>query len=160
MKFEFREYTIQNIEETIKSISFFLFCNGANKNAKSWLITEQNIKKMNFRSHKVFNSITRKRILKSIHRKVTPIINCAGFIFTTDLNEEIIIRNIINETQKSIKFAVLAVKLNNKFFSARETKSLLAYKYLDNNLLFFKLKTLSLKWEPKNFNACKSIHLT
>ena len=160
MKFEFREYTIQNIEETIKSISFFLFCNGANKNAKSWLVTEQNIKKMNFRSHKVFNSITRKRILKSIHRKVTPIINCAGFIFTTDLNEEIIIRNIIYETKKAIKFDVLAVKVNNRFFSARETESLFSYKYLDNNLLFFKLKTSSLKWNLKIFNACKNIHIT
>lgn len=146
MKFEFREYTIQSTKDTIRNTNFFLFCNGANKNAKSWLITEQNIKKMDFKSHKVFNSITRKMIQGSTHKKATSLIDCAGFIFTTDFNTEIIIYSIINEIHKTVRFAVLAVKLNNKFVSVKDTRNLFTFKYLDKKLLFFKLKTSSLKW--------------
>lgn len=146
MKFEFREFTITNTKNDIKEVNFFLFCNGANKNAKDWLLSEQSVRGINFRSHKVFNQTSRKTIQNSIFIRSAALINSAGFIFTPDFLKEETPQNLTYNFEKAVDFVILAFKLNHNFVSVTETKKLVSLKYADNKLLFFKFNTLNLKF--------------
>lgn len=145
MKFNSKSYKINKTKDYVKTNSILFFFNGVNRNSTDWIHTEQNFKKLNLKYYKVFNKTTKKVFNDSIYCNVNNTINGITFFITPEESTKNLFKNTITKELKLLLFILLAVKLNNKLYSANQFKKAPSFNYLDNKQLLYQFGVVHLK---------------
>jgi hypothetical protein len=150
-----KNYKINKAENYIKTNNILFFFNGVNKNSNDWIHTEQHLKKKNFKYYKVFNKTTKKTLSNSIFDKASNTANGLTFLVKPELKTKNLLKNTVVKDLKLLLFILLAVKLNNKFYSASQVNKTSSFHYIDNKLVMYQFGIVHLK----RFNALKFIEI-
>lgn len=145
MKFDAKSYKINKTKNYIKTNNILFFFNGVNKNSKDWIHTEQNLKKINFKFYKVFNKTTKKTLNDSIYNKISSTVNGITFFIKPETNTKNLLKTTITKDLRLLLFILLAIKLNNKLYSASQLSKSNSLNYLDNKLLMYQFGVVHLK---------------
>ena len=145
MKFTAKNYKINKAKNYIKTSNILFFFNGVNKNSNDWIHTEQNLKKINFQYYKVFNKTTKKTFSDSIYNKANNTINGITYFIKPETTTKNLLKNTIVKDLKLLLFILLAVKLNNKLYSANQLNKNNSFNYVDNKLLKYQFGIVHLK---------------
>jgi hypothetical protein len=145
VKFNSKNYKINKTKDYVKTNNILFFFNGVNRNSNDWIHTEQNFKKLNFKYYKVFNKTTKKVLNDSIYSNVNNTINGTTFFIKPEENIKNLFKNTITKDLKLLLFILLAVKLNNKLYSASQFKKASSLNYRDNKLLIYQFGVVHLK---------------
>lgn len=137
MKITSKTYQINNNKKYIKTNNLFFIFNGINRNSIDWLLTEQNLRKTNFKYQKIINKTVYFVTQKSVYSNLSSII--AGIIFFIKPNDNLktLSKKIILNKFESFLFILSAVKLNNKVYSTQLIKNVSFLDYSNNKLLLF-----------------------
>jgi hypothetical protein len=150
VKFNAKNYRINKTKNYIKTNNLLFLTNGVNKNSNDLTHTEQTFKKISLKYYKVFNKTTKTALNDSIYNKANNSINGITFLIKQRTNEK---RNLLKSTVvkdlKFLLFILLAIKLNNKLYSANQLNESHSLNYMDNKLLMYQLGVAHLK----RFNA-------
>lgn len=145
MKFSAKNYKINKTKNYIRTNNILFFFNGVNKNSNDWIHTEQNLKKINFKYYKVFNKTTKKALNDSIYNKASNTINGITFFIKPETSTKNLLKNTIVKDLKLLLFILLAIKLNNKLYSANQLNKTNSVNYTDNKLLMYQFGVAHLK---------------
>jgi len=145
VKFTAKNYKINKAKNYIKTNNILFFFNGVNKNSNDWIHTEQNLKKINFQYYKVFNKTTQKTLSNSIYNKTNNTVNGITFFIKPETTTKNLLKNNIVKDLKLLLFILLAVKLNNKLYSATQLNKNNSFHYADNKLLMYQFGIVHLK---------------
>jgi hypothetical protein len=140
-----KTYKLNRTKNYIKENNLVFFFNGINKNSNHWLLTEQKLKTLKLNYYKIFNKTTIKSLKKSIYFSTTPMIY--GIIFFIRPHSEtqaLSVKNVLNNLE-SLSLTVLALKLNNKVYSAKQIKNNNSLNYKENKLLMSQFCITGLK---------------
>lgn len=142
----FRTYQFIKIKSYLKSNDLLLFSNGIRQNTANWIQTEQGLKKLNLIFYKTYNKLTIKVLKNSTFFNFTQLISGPFFFFKLKQKLLSINKNILfSEKLKSLLFALLALKLNNKLYSLVQLKNLTSLNYKSNMSLFYQYLLVHLK---------------
>ena len=75
MKFELKSYKLQKTKNYFQKKQIFFIYNVSNLNSTSWLKTEQVFHNYNLKYYKVYNTLSKKFLEKSIFKNTTSLIN-------------------------------------------------------------------------------------
>lgn len=140
-----RDYVLKKTKNYLKKGTLFIFCNGINKNAKEWLVTEQALRKLPVKSYKIFNKATLETVQNSIYFNTINTIACVGFFITLAKGtKEPVKQHLLNDLEVLL-FTVLSIKLNNTLFSKTQLQNLSTFNYQENYILFLQFRTIELK---------------
>ena len=143
MQINFKNYKIKKTKNYIKKNNIYFFFKGPNKNAKNWILIEQNLKLINFTCYKIFNKTSKKLINQSVYRNIKEAINGITFLIKPNfskISKEILITNF-----ESLLFNVLVIKLNNKIYQKTQIEKNYSLNYRNTKKLLFQFKLTSLK---------------
>jgi hypothetical protein len=138
MDFTAKQYKTEKTKNFIKQNNLFIFFNGVNRNSNEWVIIEQELKKVNFNSYKIFNKTSKTTLNNSIFLNTSSLVNSMTFLLKPLINTKEINKNIIVNKFETLIFALLAIKINNKIYTKSQIKNLLTLNYKDNKLLLYK----------------------
>jgi hypothetical protein len=146
VKFSTKNYKINKTKNYIKTNNILFLTDGVNKNSNDWIRTEQTFKKISFKYYKVFNKTTKKALNDSVYGRIGNNINGITFFIKPYTSEKKnLLKNTIVKDLKSLLFLLLAVKLNNKFYSAHQLNKSNSLNYTDNKLLIYQFGVAHLK---------------
>jgi hypothetical protein len=140
-----KTYKLNKTKNYIKDNNLIFFFNGINKNSNNWLLTEQKLKTLKLNYYKIFNKTTIKSLKKSIYFSTVPMVY--GIIFFIKPHSEtqaLSVKNVSNNLE-SLFFTVLALKLNNKVYSAKQIEKNNSFNYKENKLLMSQFCITNLK---------------
>lgn len=155
MEFIAKNYKINKAKSYIKTNNILFFFNGVNKDSNDWIHTEQNLKKKNFKYYKVFNKTTRKTLNNSVFDKASNTANGLTFLIKPEVKTKNLLKNTVVKDLKLLLFILLAVKLNNKLYSANQLNKTASFHYIDNKLLMYQFGVVHLK----RFSSLKFIEI-
>jgi hypothetical protein len=133
-----KEFKIEKTKNRIKHNKLFIFLNGITRNSNDWILVEQELKKINFNSNKIFNTALKKPLNNSIFKSTSLLVNSIIFLFKPILTSKNLNKNILFYKIEILIFLLLAVKINNKIYSKPQLKSLLTINYTNSTRLFYK----------------------
>lgn len=142
MKFDPKTYLITKTKDYLETNKLFILFNGANKNSRDWILTEQSLEKLNFNYYKLFNRTSKNIFKNSVYERIRAVINGVTFFFKPssfhlkELTKQKILVNF-----ESLLFIMLAIKLNNKIYSKEELKNIFSFNYVDNKQVLFNFAT-------------------
>ena len=141
MKLKIKNYKYLKVKKYFKNSNFFLIYNGTN--VKKFIKTDQKLKKLNLEYYKVYNTLTKKALNKSIYRNFKPLIN--GLSIVLKLN-----KNFTNLTFKDFldlddSLKLVGLKINNKIYTVSTINSSTEFNYKNNNLAFLRFLKVCLK---------------
>ena len=145
MKLTSKTYKANKIKNIIKTTSLLFIYNGISKKATDWIITEQELKNINFKYHNVFNKITLKTLNNSIFKNFKFLIHGITFFMKPYLKTIKIRKQILLNTFDSLLFKLLALKLNNKVYSANQLNKIYSINYKNNKMLLYQFGITNLK---------------
>jgi hypothetical protein len=140
-----KTYKLNKTKNYIKDNNLVFFFNGINKNSNNGLLTEQKLKTLKLNYYKIFNKTTIKSLKKSIYYSTIPMVY--GIIFFIKPHSEtqaLSVKNISNNLEP-LFLTVLALKLNNKIYSAKQIKNNNSFNYKENKLLMSQFLITNLK---------------
>jgi hypothetical protein len=138
-------YKLNKTKNYIKSNNLIFFLNGINKNSNDWVITEQKLKTLKLNYYKIFNKTTIKALKNSIYFSTIPMVYGIVFFIKPQTETQTLAVKNVSTNLESLFFTVLALKLNNKVYSAKQLKSNNSFKYKENGLLTAQFYTTNLK---------------
>lgn len=128
MKFELKSYKLQKTKSYFKEKPLFFMFNVSNLNSKSWLKTEQVFFNYNLKYYKVYNTLSKKFLEKSIFKNTAVLMN--GSICLVDFNKN---EDIQINLQKIIKLnpsmPFLGLRLNTKVYSLSQLNTVSTINY-------------------------------
>ena len=146
MKFSAKNFEINKTKNYIKTNNILFLTDGVNKNSTDWICTEQTLKKINLKYRKVLNKTTKKALNNSVHQKANSSINGITFFIKPKTNEKKnLLKSTILKDLKLLLFVLLAVKFNNKLYSAHQLSRSNSLNYKDNKLLIYQFSVVFLK---------------
>jgi hypothetical protein len=137
MKFTARDYATSKTKQYIKINSLFFFFHGVNQNYKNWLITEQNLKTINFSYYKVFNKKTTEALKNSIFKTIQSIVNSVTFLIKPIYKDKRVSKKTLLNNFEPLLFVMLIIKLNNKIYKINQLKTTNSFNYNKNKLILF-----------------------
>jgi hypothetical protein len=146
MKFNLKNYKTAKTKKYIKVTNLFFFFSGVNRNSNDWIMTEQDLKKINFSYYKVFNKTATKTLKNSIYNNIKPIINGITFFIKPASIPKQLTKEVILDNFEPLLFMILAVKFNNKIYSITQLKKTNSLDYYENKLLICQFGTTQLKF--------------
>jgi hypothetical protein len=146
MKFNLKNYKTAKTKKYIKVTNLFFFFSGVNRNSDDWIMTEQDLKKINFSYYKVFNKTATKTLKNSIYNNIKPIINGITFFIKPASIPKQLTKEVILDNFEPLLFMILAVKFNNKIYSITQLKKTNSLDYYENKLLICQFGTTQLKF--------------
>jgi len=145
MKLLLKDYKTIKTKNFIKNSSFFIIFNGVNPHTSSRILTEQELKKLELSSYKLYNKTSKILIRVSIYKVIEPAINGITFLIKPfEKNKELSKQQITNNL-KSLLFIMLVIKLNNKIYSARQFKHVNTLYYQQMKMLFYQYGLTNVK---------------
>ena len=142
MKLEIKTYKCFKTKKYFRDSNLFFIYNGTN--VKNSVKIDQKLKKLNLKYYKVYNTLTRKVLDKSIYKNFQHMINSLVLVIKPDnSNNSILTFKSLLKLDDSLKLVVL--KIENNIFTISKTNSSLQLNYKNSNLLFFKTLKTSLK---------------
>lgn len=155
MEFIAKNYKINKAKNYIKTNNILFFFNGVNKDSNDWIHTEQSLEKKNFKYYKVFNKTTKKTLNNSVFDKASNTANGLTFLIKPEIKTKNLFKSTIVKDLKLLLFILLAIKLNNKLYSANQLNKTTSFHYIDNKLLMYQFGVVHLK----RFNSLKFIEI-
>jgi len=145
MKFNSKAYKTNKTKNIIKTNNLFFIYNGTNKKAKDWIVTEQELKNINFEYYNIFNKIASKTFSNSIFKNFKSLLNGLTFFIKpsqtmTTLKKQILLKNF-----EILLFKLLALKLNNKIYSIKHLNKIYSMNYKNNKILLYQFGVTNLK---------------
>jgi hypothetical protein len=143
MRLNTKNYKIVKFKKYVKTNNLFIIVHGINKNTEDWIITEQELKKLDFTYYKILNKISTKIINCSIYSRIVITINGSTFFMKPKsliLSKQTILTNL-----EPLMFIVLTLQLNNKVYSTKQIKSTYSIKYKKTKLLSYQYNTTNIK---------------
>ena len=135
MEIKNKDYKITETKTYLKINTLFFVFNGISRNSNNWLNVEQELKTLGYKPYKILNKITKKTLNSSIYFKIKPIINGSTF-FIKPINTQCKIdKDIFLRSFEPLLFIILAIKINNKMYSANQIKTLRSLSYKENKLI-------------------------
>jgi len=135
MKFELKSYKLQKTKNYFQKKQIFFIYNVSNLNSTSWLKTEQVFHNYNLKYYKVYNTLSKKFLEKSIFKNTTSLINSSicfvHFENTTTTSGDL--QKIIN-LNPLISF--IGLRLNNKIYSLPQLTRISSISYTKNIKVF------------------------
>jgi hypothetical protein len=144
MKLNLKNYQILKTKQYLKENNFIFFSIGANQSAQNWITTEQGLHKLKLNYHKIYNNIAIKVTKKSIYKNSLNMISSTFFFIKPSGNQLLNKKILINELN-SVRFNLLAVKLNKKVYSISQTKSMSSFNYKTNISVMYQFLITNLK---------------
>ena len=131
MKFELKSYKLQKTKNYYKKTPMFFVFNVSNLDSKSWLKIEQVLYDHNLKYYKVYNTLSKKFLEKSIFKNTATLINSSVcFVhFDKTKNISIDIQKIIN---LSSLMSFLSLRVNNKVYSPQQLNRVSSTNYNKN----------------------------
>lgn len=145
MKLNSKTYKTNKTKNFIKTNNFFFIYNGTNRKATDWISTEQELINVNCGYYKIFNKIASKTCGNSTLKNFKSTINSITFFIKPSLNSAVIKKHILINNFESLLFKLLAVKLNNKVYSAKQLNKIYTMAYKDNKILLYQFGIANLK---------------
>ena len=145
MEFTPKKHKLTKTKKFIKTNNLIFIFNGINQNYQNWVISEQKMKALNINYYKVFNKITRKILKESLYRNIVPSINGITFFIKPNLSQKNLPKSSELSQLDSLLFVLVALKLNNKIYSAKQLNELSTTEYRGNSLLFYQFRSANLK---------------
>ena len=145
MKFSAKDYATSKTKKYIKTNSLFFFFHGVNQNYKDWLITEQNLKSINFSYYKVFNKKTNEALKNSIFKTIQSIIKSITFLIKPIYKCKQISKKTLLNNFEPLLFVMLIIKLNNKIYKINQIKTINSFNYDKNKLILFQFNVSNSK---------------
>ena len=138
MKFKIKKYKYHKIKNYFKKSRLFFIYNGTN--VKNSVKIDQQIKKLNLQSYKIYNTISKKVLTKSIFKNFMCTINSSLFLIKIKNNGFSVGFENVLFLDNSLKLVLL--KMNNNLFNISKLNFKFLLHYKNTNLLFLKtLKT-------------------
>ena len=144
MKFNFKEYQKQKIQNYFKNNSFILFAVNANQKSQNRVILEQTLYKLKINSYKIYNKTTKKVIKNSIHKNIVSIISTT-FFFLKSKSYKSFIKTEILSLLNNVFFTILAIKLNKNIYSILQFKNILSLHYRKSVSILYQCFLTNLK---------------
>ena len=129
MQFNLKRYKFKKIEYFFKNQPIFFLYNSTNLNFKNWIKIEQSLKKNNFKSYKIYNTLMKTFIKNSIFFNLTPLINGSIILVYTNNKNDINIQKILNIHPL---FTFLCLKFNKSIYSKDQVKNMTILNYFKN----------------------------
>ena len=135
MKFELKSYKLQKTKNYYKKTPMFFVFNVSNLNSKSWLKIEQVLYAHNLKYYKVYNTLSKKFLEKSIFQNTATLINSSICFVHLDKtkNTSIDVQKIIN---LSSLMSFLSLRVNNKMYSPQQLNKISSTNYNRNVKVF------------------------
>lgn len=131
MKFELKRYKLKTTTAYFQKKPIFLLFNVANLNSKQWLKIEQAFFNHNLNYIKIYNTLTKLFLKKSIFLRFKSIIN-GNLCFISLKNKTQNNLNIQEIIKIDSTMSFLGLKLNNKVYSATQLKTISTLNYKKN----------------------------
>jgi endo-1,4-beta-mannosidase len=145
MKLNSKTYKTNKTKNFIKTNGFFFIFNGTNRKATDWIVTEQELINVHFEYYKIFNKIASKTFINSKFKNFKSTINSITFFINPSLNNTTLKKHVLINNFESLLFKLLAIKLNNKIYSAKQLNKLYVMTYRDNKILLYQFGIANLK---------------
>jgi len=145
MKLTSKTYKTNKTKNIIKTTSLLFIYNGISRKAANWITTEQELKNINFKYYNIFNKITSKTLNSSILKNFKFLIHGITFFIKPYLKTIKIKKQILLNTFDSLLFKLLALKLNNKIYSANQLNKIYSISYKKNKMLLYQFGVTNLK---------------
>ena len=146
MQLNFKKYQTFKTKQYLIKNNFLIFSIGANQNTQNWITVEQNLYKLKFDYHKVYNNITRKIIKNSIYRNLFNTINSTFFFLKPKIkNKQIPLKSKILKSLNLTLFTVLFIKLNNKIYTIPKLKHISSFCHKTNMTTMYQSLITNLK---------------
>lgn len=155
MELSKKEYKTIKTRNYIKTNHLFFFFNGVNQKNSDWIINEQKLKNMNFDYYKIFNKTTLNTVDTSIYKNIKTIINGITLFIKPSFNQKSLSRHaslskhVLLNKLDSLLLIILAIKLNNKIYSANQLKNTYSLNYKNSKLIFYQFGSTNLKFYQK-----------
>jgi hypothetical protein len=134
MEFELKSYKVFKIKSYLKKNTLFFFYTTTSLNLKNWLLIEQTLKVSNLNYYRLFNTLTRKTLKKSVYINYKQLIHSLTMFVSPKSATTLKLKKLINlETV----LTMISIKLNNKIYSVCQFKKLNLLNYNTNMLLLF-----------------------
>ena len=135
MKFELKDYKLEKTKRYFQKTPIFLIFNVANLNSKNWLEVEQTLFNYNLKYHKIYNTLARKFIKKSIFKSIYLTVNG----FTCFVHFDFMANSNLNP--KKIKrlssfMTFLSFKFNQNFYTLPQLEKVSTLNYKKNINIF------------------------
>ena len=144
MKLTIKNYKIKKTKEYLKTSNLLFFVNGISLNSLNWLITEQELKTINFNYYKILNKTTIKTLNISIYTKISPVVKGLTFLIKPQKSQLFLKQTILN-IFNLLFFELLVFKLNNKIYSASSLKNTYSLNYTETKLLLYQFSQTFIK---------------
>ena len=144
MEFELKSYKLQKTKSYFQKNSIFFIYNVPNLNSTNWVKAEQNFYKYDLKYYKIYNTLSKKFLEKSIFKNTNILINNSVCLVHFDKNANIQtdIKKLIN--LNPVMF-FLGLRLNNKIYSLPQLTTVPSISYNKNIKIFNKVLTKLLK---------------
>nr|YP_010233624.1 hypothetical protein LWA48_mgp10 [Pleurosigma inscriptura]QSZ78241.1 hypothetical protein Pi_026 [Pleurosigma inscriptura] len=143
---KFKNYQILKVKHYLKHNSILLLSNGINQKSNNWIKLEQEFKTINLNYYKLYNKIAIKVLKTSIYSNFINLVN-GPFFLLTPKNKTILTKKLIRkETLGFLKFRLLAIKLNKKIYSIKQTQKLNSFVYKETISVFYQFLLINLKF--------------
>jgi hypothetical protein len=135
MKFELKSYKLQKTKNYFQRKPIFFIYNVPNLNSKNWLKTEQNFYNYNLKYYKIYNTLSKKFLEKSIFKNTNMLVNNSVCLVHFSKNA-----STLTDVQKLINLSpltsFLGLRLNNKIYSLPQLTTVSNINYNKNIKIF------------------------
>jgi len=146
MELTAKSYKTNKIKNYIKTNHTFFLFNGNTLKSPDWIITEQNLKNMQFEYYKVFNKAAIKTLDESIYKQIKTTINGVTFFIKPHLYLKFLSKQTLTTSFDSLFFSLIALKINNKIYSKNQLKNIRSLNYKTNKILLYQFNITHLKF--------------
>jgi hypothetical protein len=137
MQFNLKNYQSNKIKSVLKKNNLILFALGANQNSRNWMVLEQNLHKLSLSYTKIYNNAAKKLLENSIFKNLKSSINSTFFFLKPKKNTQIPVKNSTIANLNNIKFTVISLKLNKKFYTASQLQNIPSLHHKKNTALLY-----------------------
>jgi len=131
MKFELKRYRLQKTKNYFQKNSIFFMYNVSNLNSKNWLKTEQVLHGYNLKYYKIYNTLSKKFLKKSIFKNTDKLINSSICFIHFDKNNK-----DLTNFQKLVNLnplvCMLGIRLNDKIYSTAQLTQISTLNHTNN----------------------------
>ena len=139
-----KSYKILKTKNYLKENDLFLFLNSISQNSCDEIIIEQNLKKINLKSYKIFNKTSKITIKNSLYQNSKELVNSITLFIKPVYNFiEFKKSNLFNNFELFLN--MLAIKINSKIYSMNQLKEIISLNNRDINFLLLQSNTTSSK---------------
>ena len=149
MKLDIKEYERIKIKKYLKKNQLFFLLNGVTTDSSSWKNIEQSLNSVGFLFFKNLNNITNKELKNSTFKNIKEMLNGPTFLMSPRIEADLS-KDVLFSKLSSLKFTMLAIKMNNKIYPCNLLKKKTnTTNYINNVLLFNQFNIANLKYNTK-----------